>query len=261
MGSPEMARRAAVCQARELAAIGLNFNFAPVLDVRTNPVNRVIADRSFSTDAHTVGRMGQEYVRGSLDVGVAPCGKHFPGHGDTREDSHELLPRVSTPPDLLEQRELVPFRMAMAAGLPAIMTAHVVHEGIDSTLPATLSPAVVGGLLRTRLGFQGVVVTDDLEMKAVADNWDVEDRTLLALKAGADLLMFCHTPEVQVRAIETVCRAVDGRIIKPEQIEQSFARVQALKTMVRKLQPARNRDELLSVLNSNEHKSLSSSLG
>jgi beta-N-acetylhexosaminidase len=261
MGSPEMARRAAVCQARELAAIGLNFNFAPVLDVRTNPVNRVIADRSFSTDAHTVGRMGQEYVRGSLDVGVAPCGKHFPGHGDTREDSHELLPRVSTPPDLLEQRELVPFRMAMAAGLPAIMTAHVVHEGIDSTLPATLSPAVVGGLLRTRLGFQGVVVTDDLEMKAVADNWDVEDRTLLALKAGADLLMFCHTPEVQVRAIETVYRAVDGRIIKPEQIEQSFARVQALKTMVRKLQPARNRDELLSVLNSNEHKSLSSSLG
>ncbi|MBM4354737.1 MAG: beta-N-acetylhexosaminidase [Deltaproteobacteria bacterium] len=261
VNSPEMVRRSAVCQARELSAIGINFNFAPVLDVRSNPVNRVIADRSFSADAQAVGRLAREYVRGSLEVGVAPCGKHFPGHGDTREDSHELLPRVDTSPATLEQRELVPYRMALAAGLPAIMTAHVVHEGLDPTLPATLSQPVVGKLLRERLGFQGVVVTDDLEMKAVADNWDVEDRTLLALKAGADLLMYCHTPEVQIRAIETVYRAVDGRIVKPEQIEQSFARIQALKTACRKVQPAHNRDELMEMLNRSEHKALAASLG
>ncbi len=261
IGSPDMARRAALCQARELAAIGINFNFAPVLDVRTNPVNRVIAERSFSTDAHTVGLLAREYVRGSLEAGVAPCGKHFPGHGDTREDSHELLPRVDTPLQTLEERELIPYRMALGAGLPAIMTAHVVHGGVDSALPATLSAGVVGGLLRNRLGFQGVVVTDDLEMKAIADNWDVEDRTLLALKAGADLLMFCHTPEVQVAAIETVYRAVDGRIIKPEQIEQSHARIQALKLACRKARPASNRDELSEILNCVEHKSLAASLG
>jgi len=260
LNSPDMARRAAVFQARELAAIGFNFNFAPVLDVRSNPANRVIADRSFSSDAQAVGRLAQEYIRGSLEVGIAPCGKHFPGHGDTREDSHELLPHVDTPAATLDQRELVPYRMAMTAGLPAIMTAHVVHEGLDASLPATLSPAVVGNLLRKKLGFSGVVVTDDLEMKAITDNWDVEDRTLLALKAGADLLMFCHTPEVQVRAIETVYRAVDGRIIKPEQIEESFARVQALRTACQKAQPARSRDELMEVLSRTEHKSLAASL-
>lgn len=259
-GSPALARSAALYQARELAALGINLNFAPVLDVHTNTVNRVIADRAFSTHPEIVAQLGAEYVQGCHEAGVASCGKHFPGHGDTREDSHEVLPRVRRDRAGLRQRELVPFRAAIRSGLSAVMTAHVVYDDVDRNLPATLSPTIIGELLRRELGFDGVVMTDDLEMRGISAHWDVEDRTILALKAGADMLMFCHSPDTQLAALETAYRAVDGRIIKVEQIERSYERVQKLKALCRKATAAGNRGDLLGILNRAEHKALAASL-
>ena len=258
--SPNLAYQAALFQGRELAAVGFNLNFAPVLDIATNPVNQVVGDRAFSSQPEVVARLGAEWIRGLTDAGIVACGKHFPGHGDTREDSHEELPRTKLGAQELLERELIPFQQAMKKGLKALMTAHVLYEGVDATYPATLSSTLLGNLLRKRLGFSGAVITDDLEMKGVADHWDVEDRTLLAIKAGADMLMFCHSVDVQFKALETVYRAVDGRIIRPERIEESFQRVQELKRLCAATRPSSGRGELMAVLNNPEHKRIAASL-
>ena len=261
LGAVELVRRAALFQGRELAALGFNFNFAPVLDVGSNPLNRVIADRSFSPSPATAGRLAAAYISGLHEAGVAGCGKHFPGHGDSREDSHEVLPRLALDGEALAGRELLPFAEAIRGGIKAIMTAHVVYEGIDPGRPATLSESIVGGLLRRQLGFAGVIVTDDLEMSGVADHFDLEDRTILAVRAGVDMLMFCHSPEVQMAAIETLYRAVDGRIVKAETIDRAHARIQELRAFARRVRPAANRGELEGILNDPEHKALAASLG
>jgi len=261
LGAVDLARRAALFQGRELAALGFNFNFAPVLDVSTNPLNRVIGDRAFASEPYLAGQLAAGYIAGLHEAGVASCGKHFPGHGDTREDSHEVLPRLPQDAASLTARELVPFADAVRGGVKAMMTAHVVYEGIDPGRPATLSEPIVGGLLRRQLGFGGVVVTDDLEMSGVADHFDVEDRTIMAVRAGVDMLMFCHTPQVQMAAIETLYRAVDGRIIKTETIDQAHARIQELRAFARRVRPADNRDALEAQLNDPEHKALAASLG
>ncbi len=260
VNAPALVRSAAAYQARELKAIGFNFNFAPVLDLNTNPLNRVIADRAYSADPARVSTLAVEYIHGFRDEGVIACGKHFPGHGDTREDSHEVLPRVKAGVAELLGRELVPFKAAIDAGVPSIMTAHVVYEGTGEKRPATLSRTLLEDVLRKRLGFTGAVVSDDLEMSGIADNYDVEDRTILALNAGVDLLMFCHSLDVQVQAIETVYRAVDGRIVSEQRIEEAYSRVMELKRAAAAGRTAANRGELYSVLNNSQHKSLAASL-
>ena len=148
----------------ELRAVGFDVGFAPVLDVDTNPANPVIADRSLSRTAGVVAHLGCQLLTGLQDVGIAACGKHFPGHGDTSQDSHYSLPRLDHDLRRLSEVELVPFMAAAKAGIAAIMTSHIIFAPIDDTLPATLSPAVLGGLLRDRLGYDGVVFTDDMEM-------------------------------------------------------------------------------------------------
>lgn len=260
VNAPALVRSAAAYQARELKAIGFNLNFAPVLDLNTNPLNRVIADRAFSADPARASTLAVEYIKGLRDEGVIACGKHFPGHGDTREDSHEVLPKVKAGVDELMRRELLPFKAAIEAGVPSLMTAHVVYEGSGAKRPATLSRTLLEDVLRLRLGFAGAVISDDLEMRGIADSFDVEDRTILALNAGVDLLMFCHSQDVQVRAIETAYRAVDGRIIPEQRIEEAYGRVMELKRSIEAGRAAANRGELYSVLNNSQHKSLAASL-
>lgn len=259
-GSTKIARDAGFAQARELAAVGFNLNFAPVLDVHTNPVNRVIGDRAFGTEPETVARLGTATIRGMRAAGIATCGKHFPGHGDTRDDSHEVLPRVRSDAASLQAREMLPFAAAVRAGVDAVMTAHVVYEGLDPARPATLSSAAVDGLLRRHLRFDRVVMTDDLEMRGIADHYDPDDAAILALKAGVDVLLFCHSPDRQVAAIEAVYKAVDGRILKAETILAAWQRVQRLKEIARQTPVAANRGQLMAVLNDPEHKRLAASL-
>ena len=212
-GDSALARDVGRALGSELAAVGIDWNFAPVLDVDTNPDNPVIGTRSLGRDPLRVASLGVAFAEGLLQAGVAPCGKHFPGHGDTRQDSHHELPRLPHALERLEQIELVPFARAIAARLPALMTAHIVFEALDNERPASLSSAVVNGLLRGRLGFDGVVVTDDLEMKAITDHFSIEEVAVQALSAGVDILLVCHQAELARRAIDAIVVAVqNGRV-------------------------------------------------
>lgn len=260
VGSPELVYNAHLFAGRELASLGFHVNLAPVLDVRTNPDNPVVSDRSFGSRAETVAALGAHAVKGLTDGGVCPCLKHFPGHGDTPTDSHKALPRVATPYSTLESREWLPFTKCIQAGAPMVMMGHLLVPALDASLPASLSPACVDGVLRTKLGFQGVVITDDLEMAGISDGYSIEERVVLALKAGVDMLLVCHTPELQSRALEAVIKAVEGRILKVERILQAAARVEALAQRA-KDHSARNVSELMGTVGREEHMNLVHSLG
>jgi beta-N-acetylhexosaminidase len=209
----------------ELAAVGIDWNFAPVLDVDTNPDNPVIGARSLGADPMRVAELGSAFAAGLLDAGVAPCGKHFPGHGDTRQDSHHELPRLPHSLERLERVELVPFARAVADGMPALMAAHIVFEALDATRPASMSPRVIAELLRARLAFDGLVVTDDLEMKAIADHFAIEEVAVSALAAGVDGLLVCHTAELARRAIDAIVRAVTSGALGEQILQRAEQRV------------------------------------
>src|SRR5690242_9497082 len=173
---------------RRLAACGVNLNWAPSADVNSNPGNPVIGVRSFGADTGLVARHTAAYVTGLQAAGVAACTKHFPGHGDTAVDSHHALPRIDVDLDTLHARELVPFRAAVAAGSKAVMSAHILLPALDPTRPATLSPQILTGLLRQELGYEGLIVTDGMEMQAVAATYGIERGSVLAIAAGADAI-------------------------------------------------------------------------
>jgi len=209
-GSARLAHQLGGLIGRELRAVGFDMNYAPVLDIDTNPANPVIGARSFGRTAELVTELGLALAAGLQEAGVAACGKHFPGHGDTNQDSHLELPRLPHAMERLERIELVPFRAAAKAGIASFMTAHVIFEAVDSKYPATMSHAVLTGILRTELGYDGLVVSDDVEMKAIADNYGVEEAVLLGLGAGVDHFLCCHTAELAHRAIDAIVRAVQS---------------------------------------------------
>jgi beta-N-acetylhexosaminidase len=213
-GDVELARRFATALAAELRAVGVTLDYAPVLDIHTNPKNPIIGDRALAEDADGVARLGAAIVRGLQEGGVAACGKHFPGHGDTSVDSHLELPLVEHPPDRIRRVECVPFREAIRAEVAFIMTAHVLVPSLDEARPATLSARIVGDLLRRELGFQGVILSDDLEMKAIAATYAVADAAVQAIGAGCDGLLICSGDvETQAAALEALVHAVeDGRV-------------------------------------------------
>ena len=227
---PAQARLAAKAMGVELRELGFNWDFAPVLDVDSNPKNPVIGSRSYGNDPNVVAAMGAEAVRGfQEDAGILACGKHFPGHGDTDTDSHFALPRL--PHDLahLEALELVPFRAAIDAGLAAVMTSHILFPALDAKLPATLSPAILTGLLRQKLGFEGLIITDDLEMKGVADGWGAAEAAVLTVEAGADILLCCHQWETQKAIQAALMGAVERGRLTEDRLDASLTRIAAAK--------------------------------
>ncbi len=224
-GDAALARELGRVVGSELSAVGIDWNFAPVLDVDTNPANPVIGARSLARDPERVAELGTSFALGLLDAGVAPCGKHFPGHGDTRQDSHHELPRLPHTLERLERVELVPFARAVTSGIPALMTAHIVFEALDPERPASMSAAVVRGLLRERMAFSGLVVTDDLEMKAIADHFAIEDVALGALAAGVDVLLVCHHAELARRAIDAIVRGVRSGALSETLLNAAAERV------------------------------------
>ena len=227
--SEELAYAAASITAAELRAVGVNMNMAPVLDVHSNPINPIIGDRAYGTEPEMVAELGLAAIRGLQGKGVVACGKHFPGHGDTSTDSHKELPVVTASMELLLERELPPFHYAIANGLASLMTAHVVYPALDAQRPATLSPTILTGLLREQWGFDGVVVTDDLEMQAIADHHGVGDAAVQAFLAGADLLLICKDRNRAVTAMEAVRKAVEDGTIPPGRLKDSVRRIMYLK--------------------------------
>ena len=212
---------------RELHAVGIDQDYAPVVDVDTNPANPVIGDRALSSDPDVVARLGAALALGLQAEGVAACAKHFPGHGDTSQDSHVDLPRLPHALERLRAVELPPFRALAQAGVAAVMTAHVVFERLDPRRPATLSPPVMR-LLREELGFQGCCVSDDLEMKAVAEHFPLEEAAPGAVAAGVDQLLVCHRADLQAEAIDLVRGAVEAGRIPRERLAEARARVERL---------------------------------
>ena len=249
-GSAALARDLGRLLGRELRAVGFDLNFAPVLDIDTNPDNPVIAARSFGRTPWLVAELGVALAAGMQEVGVAACGKHFPGHGDTSQDSHRELPALPHALERLERVELAPFAAAAKAGIASFMTAHVVFQAVDSRYPATMSWAVLTGILRQKLGYDGMVVTDDIEMKAIADNYGVEEAVLLGLNAGVDHFLCCHTSALAHRAIDAVVGAVESGKLDRQVLSEATRCFAAVRE--RYARPAGN-TQGLKELRSNEH--------
>jgi beta-N-acetylhexosaminidase len=228
-GSSELAHAFGRATAEELSAVGINLDFAPVLDINTNPENPVIGKRSFGADPELVSDLGCAVIQGLQEKGIIACGKHFPGHGDTVLDSHLALPRVLHSIERLRLRELIPFKRAIRCGVETLMSAHVLYPELDPQLPATLSPAILHQLLRKELGFRGLLFSDDMEMKAVDDHFVIEESAVLALKAGVDVLLICKDPTRQERALEAVLEAAERGDIPAPRLEEAVNRVLALK--------------------------------
>lgn len=215
--------------AEELASWGFDIDFSPVLDVHTNPANPIIGDRAFSSEPEAAAHRALAFARGLQAGGILSCGKHFPGHGDTATDSHLSLPRLDHPLERLREVELLPFVRAIEAKIPMIMTAHVVFAALDDSVPATLSRRVITGLLREELGYTGVVVSDDLDMKAIADNFGVGDAAVAAIEAGCDVLLLCRNPDHQEEARTALHKAASGKTAFRERIAESASRVRLLR--------------------------------
>lgn len=233
VGDPELAFEVSRAIGTQIRAAGINMDLAPDLDVNDNPNNPVIGVRSFGSDPSLVENLGVAAVRGFMAAGVAPVGKHFPGHGNTSVDSHLDLPVLPHSMERLSDVELRPFKGAIRAGIPAIMTAHIVFKAIDPGSPATLSEPVLEGLLRRGLEFQGVIMTDCLEMNAISKAPGTARGAVLALKAGADMLLISHTLECQQQAYHDIIEAVKSGQVPVSRLDDAVRRVLALKKALR----------------------------
>ncbi|MFF3483451.1 glycoside hydrolase family 3 protein [Streptomyces sp. NPDC002701] len=216
---------------RRLAACGVNLNWAPSADINSNPGNPVIGVRSFGADTALVARHTAAYVTGLQSAGVAACTKHFPGHGDTAVDSHHALPRIDAELPVLHSRELAPFRAAVAAGTRAVMSAHILVPALDPAHPATLSRRVLTGLLREELGFDGLIVTDGMEMQAISATYGIERGSVLAIAAGADAICVgggLADEATVLRLRDALVTAVRSGELPEERLADAAARVRAL---------------------------------
>lgn len=215
---------------KELKAYGFNVDFAPVLDIFSNPQNTVIGDRSFGSDPNLVASLGVATMEGIRNTGVIPVIKHFPGHGDTSVDSHKDLPISYKTMDQLEAFELVPFEEAIKDDADMVMVAHIELPNVDRSLaPASLSTYVISDILRQRLHFNGVVITDDMHMEAIRKYYSVADATVKAVEAGTDIVLICHSYEEQIESYNALLQAVQKGVISEARIDQSVRRIILLK--------------------------------
>jgi beta-N-acetylhexosaminidase len=256
----DQAKDLAVAMGSELAALGLNMNFAPVLDVHSNPKNPVIGNRAFGSTPEDVWVAGQQVIAGLSSQGMIPVVKHFPGHGDTSTDSHLELPLVAADRKLLEDRELWPFWEAVQAEVPAVMVGHLLVPALDAEHPASLSQAVITGLLRDQWGYQRLVVTDDLEMGAIAQD-NIGEAAVQAVLAGADMLLVCHSYDKQVAVRDALLEAVQQGRISEARIDQSLQRILQLKDQYRVHKQPVDLEQASQVVGSPGHRDLVDSLG
>ena len=229
-GDPGNAYDAGLITGRELKRLGVNFNFAPVLDVNSNPENPLIGVRSYGDTPETVVRFGLEMMRGLTDAGILCCAKHFPGHGDTSVDSHLGLPRVDKSLSDLLQTELVPFQAAIGRGLPCIMSAHILFPELEKNgVPATLSREILTNLLKNRLGFGGLISTDCLEMNAIQSYYGTVKGAVMAAQAGADLILISHSGELASQAALALRDALLSGELDPAEFDASVGKILSLK--------------------------------
>jgi beta-N-acetylhexosaminidase len=229
-GSVALAGRFGRALAREMRSVGISLDFAPVIDVLTQAANPAIGDRALSSDSETVATLGAAIVEALQSEGVAGCAKHFPGHGDTAVDSHHDLPLIEHPPERFDQIDFVPFRSAIAAGVASVIVAHLLIPAFDEDVPASLSRRVVTTELRTRLGFENLILTDDLGMKACSTRYPAPIAVVKAVAAGHDGVLLCDPdPDQQAAALVALVHALEEGVLPYAQVESSLARHARLK--------------------------------
>ena len=260
--SPDEVRQVGKNCGEMLRALGVTVNFAPVLDVNIDPMNPIIGNRSYGDDPQRVADIGCAAMEGMVEGGVIATLKHYPGHGNVNTDSHLDLPVNHTDPAVLERTEFLPFQQAFRRGAPALMSCHIVFSKIDPELPATLSPRIIGELLRKKQGFDGLVFTDCMEMDAIQKGWGMEKGAVLAVAAGCDVLCISHHIEQVQTAVEAIEQAVADGVIPRSRIQESYDRIMAVKRKMGLLQPQQiSVDKAEAVLNAPEkvalHKQIS----
>ena len=213
----------------EISSLGFNMDFAPVLDINSNPNNPVIGDRSFGDNEAIVSKLGIATMKGLKDSNVIASVKHFPGHGDTSVDSHVGLPVVEHDLERLKSFELVPFKKAIDAGADMVMVSHIMLPKIDEKEPATLSKTIITDILRKDMNYNGVVVTDDMTMGAIINNYDIGEAAVKSINAGVDIVMVCHQYENVTKVIDAIKEAVNNGTITEERLDKSVERILKLK--------------------------------
>lgn len=221
--------RTGVYLAKVLNEFGYNMNFAPVLDVNSNSRNPVIGDRSFGSDPTQVAQLGISTMHGMMDNGIISVVKHFPGHGDTVVDSHKALPKVETTLETLRSVELVPFQKAIEEGADVVMVAHILFPVLDPDYPSSMSKAIITGLLRDEMQFEGVVITDDLTMGAIVSNYAIPEAAVQSFIAGSDLLLVVSDYEVQLNTFNALIKAIETGVITEQRLNESVKRILTLK--------------------------------
>lgn len=229
LNNPELSYKVGSILGEELSVFGFNLDFAPVMDINSNPKNPVIGDRSFGTTAELVSRLGVETVKGIQSQNVISVVKHFPGHGDTSVDSHIGLPRVNHGLERLESFELKPFKAAIENGVDAVMIAHILLPELDADNPASFSKKIISDILRSSMGFNGVVITDDFTMGAITENYDIGKAAVKSIQAGSDIVLVCHGYDKQKAVINAILTAAQNGQLSEERIEKSVYRILALK--------------------------------
>lgn len=229
LDAPSVSFHFANKMAQELRSVGINLDFAPCVDIFTNESNTVIGDRSLSTDAEIVAKHASALVRGYIKGGVIACAKHFPGHGNTIVDSHEDLPVEDLDLARLESCELVPFKKTFKSRVEMVMTAHILFPKVDADWPVTLSEIFLKKILREQLRYKGLIITDDLDMKAMAKHYSREVIPVRSLQAGADLLLYCNEPDSPAKAIEDIRTGLAQGQLKGEDLQISLQRILSIK--------------------------------
>lgn len=221
--------RAGIYLAEVLHEFGYNMNFAPVLDINSNPKNPVIGDRSLGANPELVAQLGVATMHGMKDNGIIPVVKHFPGHGDTLIDSHKALPKVKTSLEGLRNVELVPFQRAIDEGVDAVMVAHILFPALDPDYPSSLSKAIMTGLLRTDMQFDGVIITDDLTMGAISNDYTIPEAAVQSFIAGSDLLLIVNGYDNQINTVDALMKAIEAGDITEQRLNESVKRILTLK--------------------------------
>lgn len=215
--------------ARELKRLGLNVNVAPVVDVLTNPLNQVIGDRSFGPDPELVAEFSKIAIRALREEGVLACAKHFPGIGDISEDPHKTLPSNPNSKERFERIDFLPFKEAISAEVDFIMSTHLFATELDPVFPATLSKKICSGILRDELNFKGVLITDDMQMKAIKNNFSIEDACLLAFEAGNDMILICENLDEQIKTIEHFEKKLKDKELNTSRFSEALGRILSTK--------------------------------
>lgn len=254
MPSSKLAYEVGKVMGRELKTIGFDINFAPVVDVNTNPINPVIGSRSFGSRPELVSLVASQLIEGMQEMGLAACAKHFPGHGDTDEDSHKVLPRLPHNRKRLDTIELVPFEAVIQQGVALIMTAHVVYQGIDRDLPATFSVKIIRDILRSELGYEGLVVSDSLAMGAIVNEGLLEEAAVKAFNAGCDLLILGKNPKEVPAVLDRFEKAVESEEIPTARLEAAWEKITTFQK--RFVQKSGEKSPDLRVVGCREHKEI-----